>query len=200
MFKHGRKAALERLAEEIRAGLSLAPGSPFDAFAAAKDLAIPVFSLSELMPILPSEAPVRHLQRTYRSDVSAFTCFTGRRRIIVYNDRNSADRRASDLAHELAHTYLEHEPEWLRDRNGDRHWDGEKEEEASYLAGALLVPRDAALKLIEAGNDVGTASRKLAVSKTMFSYRAKATGALLQAQRKQQMRRTWQQAPSKGGR
>jgi Zn-dependent peptidase ImmA (M78 family) len=65
-----------------------------------------------------SEA-ANHVQRTsflrYFSQIdtdsfSAVTVFRGYRRLIVHNENHHPHRQASNLAHELSHTLLEHEP------------------------------------------------------------------------------------------
>ena len=72
-------------------------------------------------------------------------------RLVVYNDAHDPVRQRSDLAHELSHALLQHPPKPAIDHRGCRDWDPEMEEEANWLAGALLVSEEAALTIARRG-------------------------------------------------
>ncbi len=136
-LRRGFKTEANQIAREVRAELGLCLVDPLDPWALARHLAIPVVPLSHFRGAA-AEA-VHHFHRVDRGAFSAVTVSDGSRRLIVYNDGHSLGRRASDLAHELAHALLLHRPGPALDHRGCRRWNGEQEEEASWLAGALLI-------------------------------------------------------------
>ena len=64
--------------------------------------------------------------------------------VVVYNDRKSNGRQASDITHELAHVILSHDPATvILSESVDlsmRTFDQKQEDEANCLAWALLLP------------------------------------------------------------
>ncbi|WP_442943919.1 ImmA/IrrE family metallo-endopeptidase [Nocardia sp. NBC_00508] len=77
------------------------------------------------------------------SSFSGLTLFDGPRRAIVHNEAHSPGRQASDIAHEQGHGLRMHPPAPLHDGCGCRKWNADHEDEATFLAGALLVPAKA---------------------------------------------------------
>lgn len=66
-------------------------------------------------------------------------------RLVVHNDGHAPCRCNSDVAHQWAHGLLLHPPTAARDDRGRRLWNQDIEDEASWLAGVLLVPERAGL-------------------------------------------------------
>lgn len=174
-LRWGFKAEANRLAHEIRGELGLLPVDPLDPWALANHLAIPVYPLSALR----AEAPfaVAHFMEVDAGAFSAMTVFCGTRRAIMHNDAHSAGRQASDLAHELVHALLGHAPTPALDARGCRDWDGEVEAEADCLAGALLIPAEAALLIARRGWPLEQAAQRYRVSVAMVRYRLNICGA-----------------------
>jgi|SRR5215469_3379281 len=65
---------------------------------------------------------------------SAVTVFCGHKRYIIHNENNHPNRQASDLAHEISHTLLEHLPAPISDGDGRRWWDGGSRRRRAGLA------------------------------------------------------------------
>lgn len=130
----------EEIALEVRAELGLRSCDHLDPRALAEHLAIEVAPLDLYRGTLPEE--VARLTEDDPTALSAVTVFRGTRCKILINPEHCAEREANTIAHELAHVMLEHKPRPLFD-GGERIWCGAEEDEANYLAGALLVPRDA---------------------------------------------------------
>src|SRR5206468_3986044 len=139
-----------------------------DPWTLACHLEIPVVPLSSYAG-LAADA-VQHFHRVDRSAFSALTVFDGSRRLIVYNDSHSIGRRASDLAHELAHALLLHRPGPALDR-GCRRWDAEQEDEADWLAGALLISEEAALQIARSGEPLEEAAKRCRISQALIKFR-----------------------------
>ena len=179
-FRRGFKADAERTAEHVRGDLGLAPLERLDCFALAEAWGIPVVSLGELREDGASEASIRRLM-TPDARFSATTIVVGPRRLIVYNPRHEPGRKASSLAHELAHVILEHEAAPAIGVGGCRHWDGRQEAEADWLGAALLVPRAGALAWMLENDDVDAGASNFGVSIELFRWRINHTGVVRQA-------------------
>ena len=103
-------------------------------------------TLSSMRDLIPEAA--HYFMSTNRSDFSAVTVFWGIERTILHNDSHSMGRQASNLAHELSHALLLHPSTPPIDSRGCRDWDPMLEEEAEWLAGALLISDEAALHIV----------------------------------------------------
>lgn len=181
-LKRGFKTDAEAIAKEIRAELGLKPRDPLDPWKLAEHLDIPVLLLSALQEDAPSA--VDYLLHTDTKSFSAATVFDGRKRMIVYNDAHSRDRQASNLAHEIAHALLLHPPTPPLDEFGCRNFDGDLEDEAKWLAGALLVTEAAAVTIAFRQLSDAEAALLYSVSEPMMRYRLNVTGARKRAARK----------------
>jgi IrrE N-terminal-like domain len=181
-LRRGFKSDAERIAEHVRLELGLEPLDRLDCFALAEAWGIPVVSLGELREDGASQASIRRLTSP-ESGFSATTIVLGPRRLIVYNPRHEAGRKASSLAHELAHVILEHEAAPAIGVGGCRHWDGRQEAEADWLGSALLVPRAAALAWMLESDDVDAGARNFGVSVELFRWRVNHTGVIRQVQK-----------------
>lgn len=181
-LRRGFKSEAERTAEVVRRDLGLAPLDRLDCFALADAWGIPVVSLGELREDGASEASVRRLLSP-DAGFSAATVVSGPRRLIVYNPRQEAGRKASSLAHELAHVILEHEAAPALGIGGCRHWDGIQEAEADWLGSTLLVPRTSALAWMHESVDVEAGARNFGVSLELFRWRINHTGVMREVRR-----------------
>jgi hypothetical protein len=181
-LRRGFKADAERTAELVRRDLGLGPLDRLDGFALAEAWGIPVVSLGELREDGAPEASIRRLTSP-EAGFSATTIVVGPRRLIVYNPRHEPGRKASSLAHELAHVILEHEAAPALGVGGCRHWDGRQEAEADWLGSALLVPRAGALAWMLESDDVDGGASNFGVSVELFRWRINHTGVLRQVQK-----------------
>jgi len=184
-FKHGFKAECESLAAAVRAEIGVRTREPLDPRALAADLGIPVKPLSSLSGNGEVAAAVHHVMTVDPSVLSAMTIFPDwprRRRVIIFNDANIDSRQNSDIAHELAHGLRLHEPRHAI-VHGCRDYSKLEEEEAAWLSGCLLVPRDAAFAVAMSGAPIETAAIEYGVSTQMMSWRVNMTGVKVQAAR-----------------
>jgi len=180
-FRWGFKAEAERLSLVVREELGLQPPDRLDPFALAEHLAIPVASLDALRVAAPGA--VAHLCEEDPAAFSAATVFRGTRRLILFNPVHSAGRQANSLAHELAHVLLEHEPGPALAPNGCRVWDADAEDEADWLGGALLVPRDGIIPVLSATGSIAQAAEHFGVSVQLMTWRYNKTGVAAQLRR-----------------
>jgi IrrE N-terminal-like domain len=174
---HGVNRHHERIAAEVRGELSLLNHEPLDPFEYARLLRIPCEPVSKLDQYGVPEEILDHLAGAGRRDFSAGTFCKSNRRLIVYNDHNSPARQKSDVAHELAHVLLEHEPGPGCGFLGLPVWNAEQEDEATCLAGALLVPECAALAIVRRGLSVWESASIYGVSDQLMEVRLEITAA-----------------------
>jgi Zn-dependent peptidase ImmA (M78 family) len=160
----------EEIALEARADIGLHPEDRLSPEILAERLAIDLRPLIAYSDDLPEE--VHHLTEEARSAFSAVTVYRGLKRMIVFNPAHSPRRHVNTIAHELSHVLLEHQPTRLFDSTGNRVWIAADEEEADYLAGALLVPLSAVKPVMNRmeGNVVDAAEH-FGVSENLMGYR-----------------------------
>ena len=173
-YRRGFKTEARTLALEVRAELRLHALDRLDPRALAAHLEIPTWTVSEFVAERPCVAP---LLTTELSAFSAATVFDGTRRTIVHNDGHTSARQNSNLAHELAHGLLLHPPTPALDDTGCRNWNEDIEDEASWLAGELLVTVEAAMAVARGQWTMSAAGERLGVSQELMRYRLNMTGA-----------------------
>jgi Zn-dependent peptidase ImmA (M78 family) len=149
--------------------------------ALARHLDIPLHPLSALT----TDDAVASIEYVYANNavLSAMTIFPDwprARRLVIFNDHNSAARQNSDVAHELAHGLLLHEPRSAI-ANGCRDYDKTDEHEAAWLSGCLLVPREAAVLIAKGSTPIADAAHDYGCSNEMMTWRINSTGARKQA-------------------
>jgi uncharacterized protein DUF955 len=181
-LRRGFKADAERIAEVVRLDLGLGPLDRLDCFAFADEWGIPVVSLGELREDGAAEASIRRLMSP-DAGFSATTIVVEPRRLIVYNPRHEQVRKASSLAHELAHVILEHEAAPAIGVGGCRYWDGLQEAEADWLGSTLLVPRAGALGWMLESDDIAAGASNFGVSVELFRWRINHTGVVREVQK-----------------
>jgi Zn-dependent peptidase ImmA (M78 family) len=179
-LRRGFKTEANDIAREIRRELGLSSSDPLDPRRLAEHLAIPIMPLTAMKGINPV---VDYFTRLSTGEFSAVTLFHGMKRLIIYNDAHSPGRQVSDLAHELAHALLFHEPRPALDASGCRDWDEEQEREAEWLGPALLVSEEAALEIVGRGLSMDAATRIYGVSQMVIRMRLNVTGAYTRVQR-----------------
>lgn len=167
----GFKAKANRLAVSVRADLGLDACDPLNPLAVCEHFEIEVVPLTTLGP------ETAHFTDVERGAFSAVTVPCGIHRAIVHNDRHHPDRQRSNMMHELAHAFLGHKPCSAFNCDGERHYDGGIEAEASFLAGSLLITNEAAWHIVRTG--LKSAARRIyGVSQQMLDYRLRVSGAM----------------------
>ena len=192
MFARGFKSWCENVSSHQRRDLGLAPNAPLDAWALAKHLGIIVWKAEEVPGIDPKS--LRILLREDPESWSAATLRIRDRHAIIVNSTHSKARQASDLTHEQAHILLDHTPARV-DVSEDgllmlNSYGREQEEEAAWLSGCLLLPRDALITIRAKRLAPAEAAKAYGVSLDMLKYRLKVTGVDAQFQRAQRYYRT----------
>ena len=173
MFQRGFKSWCERVAVTQRRELNLRPADALDARSLASHLGVVVWTANQVpgldqkfLTVLTKEDP---------DSWSAVTLCTGSKDLIIINPVHSEGRLASDIMHELAHIILGHEPARVEvSKDGFlilSTYDKQQEEEAKWLSGCLLLPREALLLIRRRGMSAESAATAYGVSVPMLNFR-----------------------------
>jgi hypothetical protein len=185
MFRRGFKSWAEEIALRVRRKLRLPPTAPLDPLQLAELLSVVVLGPDQLRDI-PDDCK-RRLINDHSENWSAITVANGKHHLIVINTAHAPTRRNSDLAHEIAHVILGHEPSMMFASPGSgialRTHNKEQEDEANWLAGCLLLPRDALLSIRRRRLTDEEACQEYGVSLAMFRFRLNTSGVDIQLRR-----------------
>jgi hypothetical protein len=184
-LERGFKAWAERTATAIRGELGLSATAPLDPFQLAKHLGVTLLQ-PDLIDGLPRDVCDQLLERDPWG-WSATTLELGDKTTIIFNPRKSPGRRSSDIVHELAHLVLGHEPaRVVFSEDGQlatRTFDQKQEDEANWLAWALLLPRDALFVAKRSRMLSAQIATAYGVTETLVDFRLRMTGVSAQLQR-----------------
>lgn len=187
-LRRGFKTDAERISLELRGELGLTAHDRLDCLFLAAHLEVPIMKLGDLVSCGAATKSVTILAaRSAR--FSALTVAEGSRKLIVYNQRHPPGRQANSLAHELSHIILDHPQVPALGAGGCRYWNSQHEEEADWLAGALLVPREGAVRWLYKGGSSTGGAEFFGVSLALFEWRINHSGAFRQVQYGLQKRR-----------
>ena len=142
-MRRGFKAWSERAAATRREALGLRPVDRFDPYRLLKHLGLEVWTPNDV-PEIPPEA-LHQLTVRDPESWSAVTLHVGDKPLVIVNSAHVPTRQRNSLTHELAHLMLNHGPGRI-DVSTEGHlllnsFDKEQEDEATWFAGVLLVPR-----------------------------------------------------------
>ena len=180
-FRRGFKAWSERTALGFRRDLQIDPFGALDPYELARHLNILVWTPHDVAHVVDlSKVHLDQLLKHDPSSWSAVTLILPLKKVIILNSTHAPVRQNSDLMHELAHLILEHKPARV-DVTEDKlmildTYDKFQEEEADWLGGALLVPRDALLDVLSRNRRNENAASHFNVSTPMIEWRRRMTG------------------------
>jgi len=173
VFERGFKSWCERVAITQRRELNLQPTDSLDARRLATHLGVIVWTADQVPEL--DQQYLKVLTKEDPDSWSAVTLCTGSRDLIIVNSIHSEGRLASDIMHELAHIILGHEPARVEvSKDGFlilSTYNKEQEEEAKWLSGCLLLPREALLLIRRLGLNPEIAAAKYGVSVPMLTFR-----------------------------
>jgi len=175
-FVRGFKAWCENTAVQIRKRHGVEASAPLSARQLAEEMGISIVNL-EAVPGLETET-VSYLSSAVGDEWSAVTVHCADKQIIIVNPRHSEARQSSNIMHELAHIIRSHKPAQIH-TYGElalRDFDELQENEANWLAGCLLLPRDALLQIARQNMDPSPTLERFNVSKSLYNYRLNVSG------------------------
>ena len=165
------------MSHSLRAELGLEAVSPLGPDELARYLRVAVWSVAE---IGLADEDLNQLIHKNPDAWSAITVSAAGREAIVVNPNHRGGRYSSDVMHELAHLLLGHEPSTVFfAADGDlalRGYDPLAEEEANWLAAALLLPREALVWGRRQRFSVQRMCERYGVSKQLVTFRTSVTG------------------------
>ena len=180
-FRRGFKTWCENAAKGFRRDLSLSIQLPLDPRNLAKHLNIRIWTPEEVADL--GGLDDQHLEQLLVHDPnswSAVTVVLPKAKLIILNSKHTPERQNSDIMHELSHIVLEHKPSRVDMTHEGLMildtYDKTQEEEANWLSGSLLVPRDGLLIVLSQNSCNKAASTHFAVSSQMIIYRRRVTG------------------------
>lgn len=178
-MRRGFKAEAERIASRVRRQMGVSATEALDTRALARHAGAEVRDAQELTSLERLE----ELEAIQPGAFSACTFTIGDRHVIVYSPLSSPGRTQSDIAHEVAHLLLGHEVNTVK-RIGDLSFytcNPDEEQEATWLAGCLLLPRPLLLRAARQRMDSEAISEAFEVSEQMAAFRLRTTGVAQQA-------------------
>jgi Zn-dependent peptidase ImmA (M78 family) len=190
LFRRGFKTWCETVASQKRRALKVSSASHLDPRLLAKEMGVRVVEIDEIPDL--AEGTFQQLTVEDPESWSAATvCWKGRY-LVVMNSAHSEARRASSLMHELAHILIGHKPARL-DVTPDglmilSSYDKQNEDEANWLAAALMLPREALLLIRRRRMSNEQAALAFGCSVQMLKFRLNTTGVDIQLRRSKQKR------------
>ncbi len=181
-MRRGFKSEAERLATGIRERHGCESDDPAPLDVVASELNVEIIPADRLV----SRARLEELEALQPDAFSAGTFRRGNgTRVVVYNPLHSPGRTRSNQAHELAHILLDHDVR-TTEQVGNLKFltcDTEQEEEADWLGGCLLLPRDLLMNAAWKGMSPADIADKYETSEQMARFRLNASGVLVQVGR-----------------
>ena len=190
-MRRGFKSWCEKASAEFRSHLGLGLAERLDPRDLARHLGVLIWTPHDV-PGLSSRS-IEQLTKVDPGSWSAVTVAAGGQNLVIVNSAHAPTRQRSSLAHELAHVILNHRPattsvsdKGLLFRD---HYDVEQEEEADWLGGALLLPREGLLSVYRRSSSSEVIGQIFGVSSKLIDWRLRMTGVLVQAKRAGRWRR-----------
>ena len=176
-MERGFKSRCEHIARSLRSELGLEPTASLSPRRLASYLNIHVWPVTDLGL---EQADIDQLVRVDGNAWSAITVAAAGREAIITNPNHHGGRYSSDVMHELAHLLLQHQPSTMFFA-GDtdlalRGYNAAAEQEANWLAAALLLPRVALVRLRKLHIPIQTVCENYGVSEALLTFRMNVTG------------------------
>ena len=190
-MRRGFKSWCENVSAEYRSNLGLERDDVLDPRDLARYLGVRVWTPHDVPGL--SRASIEQLIDTDSTSWSAVTLAVNGQNVVILNSAHAPTRQRNSLAHELAHLVLNHRAArtTVSDEGflfSDR-FDEEQEEEADWLSGALLLPREGLLNAYRRSRSSAVVARHFGVSTKLVDWRLRMTGILMQTQRAARRRR-----------
>lgn len=177
-MRRGFKSQAERLAQDHRVRVGLGPNDRLDPRAFLEGHGFLVWEPADVPGMEPEE--LHQLTVADPESWSGVTINFEESKLIIVNPQHLLGRQANTLMHEWSHIELNHKPNRVdRSENGLlllSDYPKELEEEADWLAGCMLLPRDGLLHHCRVGLDAQGVANHFGVSRQLATWRIGATG------------------------
>jgi Zn-dependent peptidase ImmA (M78 family) len=176
--ERGFKSRCENLALQVRSDLRLNKIAPLPPESLAEHLGVQLWNPQDIRGL--SQEALQQLRRDKDSWSAVTVAFDGIE-AVIYNNRHVINRQSSDIMHELSHIILDHKPIEMMLFSKDldivlRDYDEDAEEEATWLSGCLLLPREVLLYIRKHMIDEQIVKDTYHVSSTLLRFRMNKTG------------------------
>lgn len=177
-MRRGFKTQAEKLSLQHRSNLGLT----------ARDRLNPKVSLASIGVLVwePADIPgldPNHLTQLTTIDPDSWSGVTikeGEVTLVIVNSAHPATRQANTLMHEWAHMKLRHKPSRADRSEGGllllSDYPPELEEEADWLAGCMLAPREGLLHHCSNGQNTEAVAKHYGISTQLANWRIRKTG------------------------
>lgn len=183
-MRYGFKAQAERISAAARQALGISALAPLDAKHYAEHVGVHILTVEEMG--LSDEARHQLLEVDPTSWSGMAIRESGLIGVLV-NPTHSPERQASTMMHELSHIVLKHVPVRVDVSSAGillvSEYSEDDEDEANWLSGALLLPRDALKHYREKGWSAAKIVAHYGVSQDMYNWRIRMTGVDVQMRR-----------------
>ncbi|RYG86927.1 MAG: ImmA/IrrE family metallo-endopeptidase [Alphaproteobacteria bacterium] len=183
-MRHGFKAEAERRAVAAREQLGVGPMDPIDPWVYAELLGVVVLSFEDL------GLDQKHVEQLLQADPESWSGLTLResgRHFVLVNPSHTIARQVSTMMHEIAHIVLNHVPKQVDISAAGlmllSDYPADQEEEADWLAAAILLPREAMCHYRKLGWTSGQLCGHFGVSSQLCDWRLRMTGVDIQMRR-----------------
>ncbi len=198
MFQRGFKSWCENISLQQRKKLGVESVDPLDPYHLACSMNIVVWKPEDIPDISSSCLDVLLVDDP--DSWSAITISISTKSAIVINSSHSVGRTGSNLMHELSHVILGHEAARV-DVSKDNllllsTYDKKQEDEANWLAGCMLLPREALVHIRRNNVTNAKVKKDYFVSEQMLNYRMRIMGVEKQF-RNNQGRKNTRSAPKR---
>ncbi len=177
-MKRGFKAHAERISAKLRSDLGFSERDRLDPKEFLRSIGIQVWDPQEIPNI--SQAYVEQLTVHDPDSWSGVTVREANAAVIVVNPTHPRTRQANTLMHEWAHIELRHKPNRVDRSDGGllllSDYPDELEEEADWLAGAVLLPREGLMHFRGQGIASEAIADHYGVSMELTTWRLRMTG------------------------
>lgn len=177
----GFKTIAKKKSLEIRKELNVKYNEPLDCFKLVDYLDIPTYPVDKLGEFGLSTEHINTICYSEgKQQFSATTISVPFGHLIFYNQSHSFERTNSTLAHEASHIILGHEFSSITDiKFIAREFDKDKEDEANWLAGCLLLPEEGLIWALKKRMSIQSIAGHFNISKQMTQWRYNSTGMKL---------------------
>ena len=189
-LERGFKSWCERVASAMRNELELRATDPLPARKLAQHLQVELITPHDVPGL--SDEDLRQILVVDRESWSAASYSINGVTTVILNPTNSSARESTDIMHELSHLIRDHEPsQIILSATGEfamSSFDPKQEDEANWLSGTLLLPRDALMQCRDAGKTSEQIAQQFGVSTALTNYRLRVTGIEQQFSRRKRFR------------
>ncbi len=177
-MRRGFKAWCEQVSAEYHQELGVSLTQAFDPRLLAEKMGVRVLLPSDIRGLSP--ASLKQLTVVDAESWSAITLVRRGVKLVVLNSGQSPARRANSLAHELAHIVLNHTSDDAQlSAEGflfRARFDKDQEDEANWLAGCILVPREGLRRAYWRTQSPQALAAHFGVSRDLINWRLRMTG------------------------